>query len=153
MANVPTFFFSHTRQDREMRGNYIDKFFEDLEGKLAQLAAVDRARETVGTIDRKVLQGADWDKFLSEPLSRNKAFVLVMTPTYFTRENCGKEFYSFVLRSPTAGIDSNAALTGEANVVPIRWLPQQAYHTNTATDSVIPPILRLLNDRPADGGG
>jgi hypothetical protein len=155
MAGLPTFFFSHARQDRELsRNNYLDKFFDDLEARVASLAGIDLGRVRVGTIDRKViLQGANWDATLSKGLSGNKAFVSLFTPLYFTRESCGKELFVFLMRSQGLGIDSNGALTGVENVIPIRWEIKEAYYNNTETNSVIPAFLRLIHDRPADAGG
>ncbi len=45
MAEVPTFFFSHARQDRETPGNYLRRFFDDLEIKLAQWAGISLQEE------------------------------------------------------------------------------------------------------------
>src|SRR5882724_11324510 len=149
-TNVPTFFFSHARQDREMRGGYLERFFDDLDAQVAQYAAVDRIANRIGMIDRSVLQGADWDKFLSDPLSTDKTFIAIMSPIYFTRANCGKELFAFVVRSPNLGIDINGALTGVENVLPIRWLGEEVYSVNTNKDALIPPILRRINDTPAD---
>src|ERR1700730_1441063 len=152
MPQLPTFFFSHARQDREMPGRYLEKFFEHLEKKVAQYAGVDLDVKRLGTIDRRIPHGEDWDKKLSDGLTNNKAFILILTPLYQARENCGKEFAAFALRSPNLGIDSNGALTGVLNVLPVRWLPEEVYYANTKKDSLIPPILRRIEDTPADDG-
>lgn len=136
-----------------MRGNYLEQFFEDLIAKVAQYAGVDLQVQRIGTIDRQVLQGADWDRVLSQPLSNDRAFIAIMTPLYFKRENCGKELFGFVLRSKNLGIDSNGALTDVENVLPIRWMEEEAYYSNTNKESTIPKILRRINDTPADPGG
>jgi hypothetical protein len=151
MATKPTFFFSHARQDRELsRNNYLDKFYVDLEARVASLAGVDLKRGgPIGTIDREILQGADWDRVLSRALSDNKAFVSLFSPTYFGRENCGIEIYVFVLRSKDIGIDSNGALTGIENFIPIRWEIKEAYYDNTESNSRVPIFLSLLSDQPA----
>jgi hypothetical protein len=151
-SGVPTFFFSHARQDREARGRLVDKFFEDLEARLAQIAGVDSKTIRLGTIDRNILQGRDWDRALSQPLSICRSFVMLLTPLYVTRENCGKELYVFCLRSPNVGVDTNGSLVGVENIIPIRWLRKEAYYLNTEANSVIPLILRRINDTPADGG-
>lgn len=155
MAGVPTFFFSHARQDRELsRNNYLDKFFEDLEARVASLAGIDLSRVRIGTIDRKaIVQGASWDATLSQGLGSNKAFVSVFTPLYFTRPSCGKELFVFLMRSRGLGVDSNGALTGVENVLPIRWEIKEAYYNNTESDSIIPAFLSLIHDRPAHSGG
>ena len=150
---VPTFFFSHARQDREMSGKYLEKFFEDLVARVAQYSGVDLKVQQVGTIDREVLQGADWDRELSVPLGSDRAFVAIFTPVYFNRENCGKELYGFLMRSRNLGVDSDGALTDVENILPIRWLAEEVYYGNTQKDSLIPAILRRINDTPADPGG
>src|SRR5712691_10135349 len=152
MPEVPTFFFSHARQDRETPGNYLRRFFNDLEIKLAQWAGLSLEDQKLGTIDARVPHGADWGTDLIRGLSSDKVFVAILTPLYFNRPNCGKELAVFLMRSPTLGIDANGALTGAENIIPIRWLPENAYAANTIKGSLIPPILRLIEDTPADDG-
>ena len=152
MTKVPTFFFSHARQDRETPGKYLTCFFHDLEMRLAQWIGVSLKETRLGTIDLRISQGADWDEALSRGLANDKVFVAILTPLYFNRNNCGKELGVFLLRSPGLGIDGNGALTGVRNLVPIRWMPENAYTANTTTGSLIPPILRRIEDTPADEG-
>jgi hypothetical protein len=136
-----------------MPGKYLIRFFEDLEKKLAQWAGVHLGKEKLGKIDRRIQHGRDWDKDLSDALSKNRALVVAITPLYSRRENCGKELGIFLERSPNLGIDANGALTGVSNVMLIRWLPEAAYTVNGVKDSEIPSILRLIEDTPADDGG
>ncbi len=155
--NVPTFFFSHSRQDRETTGSettesHLERFFRNLKEKVANYSGVDHKTIRIGTIDLKVRQGADWDRDLSDPLSTDKVFVAILSPTYFNRENCGKELFAFVQRSPNIGIDINGALTDIENVLPIRWYYEEVYSVNTQKDALIPPILRRINYVPADDG-
>jgi len=149
---TPTFFFSHARQDRETPGKYLPRFFKDLEVKVAQFAAIDLKERRLGTIDTRIEQGENWDANLSLALENDNVFVAIFTPLYFNRQNCAKELGVFLLRSPNLGIDANGALTGVKNLVPIRWLPEYAYSLNTSRDSLIPGILRLIEDTPADNG-
>ncbi len=58
MANAPTFFFSHARQDRETPGKYLRRFFDDLEIKPAQWAGVSLDEKRLGTIDARVHRSA-----------------------------------------------------------------------------------------------
>src|SRR5262249_27967839 len=141
---IPTFFLSHARKDREMPGNYLRRFFNDLESTLIQWTSAGR-----GTIDARVPQTANWDAELSNGLSNDKVFVAILTPFYFDRENCGQDLGVFLLRRPDLGIDSNGSLTGVKNVLLIRWLRENAYTINI-NESVIPPILRLIEDSPAE---
>ena len=153
MTDVPTFFFSHARQDRETPGNYLRCFFDDLEIRLAQWAGFSLDDGRLGTIDARVRQGEDWDDDLSRGLGSNNVLVAILTPLYFNRPNCGKEVGVFLLRSPDLGVDGNGALTGARNLILIRWLPETAYSANTGKDSLIPQILRRIEDMPPDDGG
>lgn len=150
--DVPTFFFSHARQGRERRRGYLMEFFEDLKEEVAACAAVDLDSNEIGTIDTKVLQGENWDKELSGPVSTNKVFIAILSPIYFKRENCGKELFAFVQRSPSLGIDTNGALINVENVLPIRWYAERYYAINTRKNAKIPPILSLIEDTPGDEG-
>lgn len=135
-----------------MPGRYLRSFFEDLEKKLAQWAGVSLQDISLGTIDTRVPQGEDWDAFLSGRLCGDHALIAILTPLYFNRPNCGKELTVFLQRSPALGINSTGALTGLSNIILIRWLPENAYAANAVKDSLIPPILRLIEDTPADPG-
>jgi hypothetical protein len=149
----PTFFFSHARQDRETPGNYLRQFFQDLEKKVAQLAGIDLKSEgMLGAVDLRIGQGEDWDDKLAAALQTDKAFLAILTPLYFNRPNCGKELGAFLLRSPNLSIDSNGALTGVLNVIPIRWLPEYVYAGSAGPNSLIPAILRRIEDTPQDTG-
>lgn len=152
MANLPTFFFSHARQDRETPGKLLTHFFEDLEIKLAQWAGISLREVRLGTIDARIRQSDDWNADLCRGLSENRAFVAILTPLYFNRINCGKELAVFLMRSNDLNIDQDGALTGARNVIAIRWLPEEAYAANSKKDALIPPILRRVEDTPADDG-
>lgn len=152
MADSPTFFFSYARQDTEAPGGYLLTFFSDLEKRLATYAGIDLKEGPLGTLDRRIAFGADWDAELCTALAKNRAFVAILTPLYFNRANCGKELGVFVLRSRKLSIDANGALMGVENVVPIRWLSQEAYADSSQRDARIPSILRRIQDSPADPG-
>jgi hypothetical protein len=144
MAEVPTFFFSYARDDENEPQGYLSKFFKDLQFKVASRRALDLKKTKVGTIDVRVEQGQDWDADLSSALASNKVLVAVYTPTYFSRPNCGKEFGVFLRRHPTLGLDTNDAISGATNVLPIRWLPEDYYDA-----SVPPSFLEHISDRPS----
>lgn len=131
---------------------HLERFFEDLKAHVAQCSGADLDVEHIGTIDREVLQGADWDRELSGRLSNDKTFVAIMTPFYFKRENCGKELYGFLLRSRNMGIDADGALTDVENVLPIRWVTEEFYAANTQKDALIPAFLSRIQDTPGDPG-
>jgi hypothetical protein len=150
MASLPTFFFSHARRDQEAPGHYLLKFYTDLELHLAQLAGHNLDERDLGTIDRRIPHGADWDEKLSNDLAQARAFVAVETPFYYTRPNCGKELGAFLLRSPELGIDAEGKLTKVQNILRIRWLPENAYGQPTAPQARVPVILHRIEDVPAD---
>jgi hypothetical protein len=88
MIEKPTFFFSHARQDREMRGSYLRTFFEDLESRVAQWAGINiselrQRNERLGTIDERIVQSDDWDQTLSESLRDDQVFIAILTPVFF----------------------------------------------------------------------
>jgi hypothetical protein len=152
MAEPPAFFFSYARQDRETPGKYLLRFFGDLEAKVAQFLGVDQNEKPLGVIDSRVQQGDDWDADLCDGLQHANAFVAILTPVYFRRPNCGKELAAFLLRSPGLATDPSGSLMGARNLMLIRWLPDYAYAANTVRDSLIPLLLRRIEDAPADDG-
>jgi hypothetical protein len=148
----PTFFFSHARQDTEGLSNCLRTFFEDLEMRVAQWAGVNLRDQPLGTLDRRIPHGANWDASLSKALATNRAFVAVVTPLYPQRPNCGKELCVFLQRSPKLGLNAEGALLGVENVLVIRWMAERAYTAGGQRDAQIPKILRLIEDTPADPG-
>lgn len=148
--NVPTFFFSHSRQDSERWGNYLRRFFDDLQKEVAAATGVDLRSNRIGMIDLQIRQGDDWDRVLSGPLGTDKVFIAILSPPYFERDFCGKELFAFVQRSRRLGIDTNGALINVENVLPIRWYQANYYIANGKKDERIPPILRRLNYAPFD---
>ena len=81
---------------------------------------------------------------------RHELFIAILTPSYLNRPNCGKELGVFLSRSPGLNINVNGELTGVTNVLPIRWMPEDAYSVNGEKDAGIPVILRRVEDAPAD---
>jgi hypothetical protein len=146
-----TFFFSHARRDTEPPGQYLTRFFQDLEERVAAWAV--KIPPPYGVIDRRIPHGSDWDLHLSTALQHNNAFLAMLTPTYGTRVNCGKELGAFVLRSPSLGVDAAGQLTGVLNVLPIRWMRREAYAENNENDALIPRAMRRLEDVPAANPG
>jgi hypothetical protein len=152
MATLPTFFFSHARLDRELPGNFLSKFFRDLEQRLVVLGGV--AEPRLGIIDQRIEHGSDWDTELSKGLGSSVAFIAIYSPLYFKRENCGKELGVFLLRTPGLGIDSNGSLANVKNVLAIRWYLQDVYKINAGKDSIIPRLFGRMEDIPSvDPGG
>jgi hypothetical protein len=150
MAELPTFFFSHARLDRESPGAYMRRFFDKLEYDLKTWIGAGPGVK-LGTIDDRI-NDADWDDGLSRALGEARVFIAVFSPRYFNRPNCGKELSTFLLRIPGLNIDTNGSLAHIRNVVAIRWLPEEAYLINGSLP-VVPVFLRRLQDTPPEKPG
>ncbi|HEX7185161.1 MAG TPA: TIR-like protein FxsC [Thermoanaerobaculia bacterium] len=86
------FFLSYARADEHP---HLQQFFSDLR-ELVRLLMGPVAGEAVGFKDTSDIEpGQRWPARLEEALSTCRAFVPVLTPTYFTREACGKEWAFF----------------------------------------------------------
>ena len=91
-----TFFLSYARDDRRSGPPLgIAKFFEDLSGVLRP-----RLRNVVegdiGFLDTRGIEpGSAWPESLRQALGTAQAFVPVLSPRYFERQYCGKEWAAF----------------------------------------------------------
>lgn len=138
MTNIPTFFFSHARQDREEAPEkFLVKFFEDLEKYVAGLEGLVLP---TGVLDSRVKQGYDWNTELSAGLAKSRVFVAILTPLYFKRPNCGKELAVFLLRNPALKIAADGALADAASVLPILWYAQK--------DTLVPKLIDNISNVP-----
>jgi hypothetical protein len=147
----PTFFFSYARQDDW--GNYLRRFFYDLEERVASWSGHALGDAPLGTIDIRIPVGEDWSSMLARALSDGSAFVMAETPLYYRRKECGKELRAFLRRSTQLGIDDSGALTGARNVVRVRWLPEAAYSLPLERKTRIPAILSRIEHTPPQDGG
>jgi hypothetical protein len=148
----PTFFFSYARSDEEVPSLKLSQFFEDLQKTLVQRTAGLPPGIRLGTHDRRVAQGADWDDELSRGLKTNKALVAVATQPYFSSKNCGKEIAVFARRHPAARLDGDGALRHASNILHIRWLDDGGYALNRVKDAALHPLLRKVTWTPAEDG-
>lgn len=145
--SIPTFFFSYARQDDW--SNYLSRFYEDLEMRVAQWSGHSlKDNGALGTFDLRIPFGADWSTMLASALSSGAAFVMAETPTYYGREECGKELKAFLGRSAGLGIDPSGALTGVQNIFRIRWMPEAAYSIPPGNQTRIPAILGRIEYTP-----
>jgi hypothetical protein len=148
---VPNFFFSYSRQDANGSSRYMERFITDLEQALAAVVGADLKRGPLATFDRLIGPGEDWDKELSEALETNRALVAMLSPSYCTRANCGKELGVFVKRHPGRTVDEGGRLAGLTNILLLRWLGKRAYQVNGIDDAVIPKWLgRVSHDLRID---
>ncbi len=111
------FFFSYARQDWDER---LEKFYKRLAkevGKAKQLSEPE-----AGFFDQRSIEVGDvWDAKLREALRTTRVMIAICSPTYFTREYCGKEMQVCVERLP-AGAQSTA-------IIPVMWdRPEASRH-------------------------
>ncbi|MBL8744053.1 MAG: TIR domain-containing protein, partial [Myxococcales bacterium] len=120
------FFLSYARGDWD---DLLSKFFELLVREVRSLAAIDAAE--VAYRDQSNLDiGEHWKDELCAALSQTACLVCILTPTYFTRPYCGREFEFF--RRRIARFSPGAPL-----VLPVLWIPP-----NIAT----PPYPAVVTD-------
>ena len=124
---APLFFFSYARNDRDNakrhsidgkpQQNMLDHFFDDLSMKVASLTPM--TAEEVGFRDRNgITYGHDWDKTLKEKLCCAQTMVALVSPSYFTSTNCGREFHLFDSRH------QDIKETNKCNrILPLFWQP------------------------------
>jgi hypothetical protein len=127
MAEPHVFFWSYARADAQ-DGPELDRFYTDLcrevRGRLGR-AEADRC----GFRDDRGIELAapEWASVIGGALASARAFVALYSPTYFTREACGKEWTIFRERL--------LAYTGERGqslpplIFPVLWLPLKARFT------------------------
>jgi hypothetical protein len=150
---LPTFFFSYARRDTgKAPSSKLLQFFEDLQETLEQRTPKLPDGVSLGTLDLRVTHTSDWDDELSHALKTNKALVAVATPTYFDKENCGKEIAVFARRHSAARLDSDGALRHASNILHIRWYEDAAYESNRIKDAALHPLLRKVTWTPAENG-
>ncbi len=112
------FFFSYARQDRDDR---LDRFYQDLykNVRLAKQLAEDEA----AFFDQRSIEVGDvWTEKLRDGLRTARVLVSICSPTYLSRESCGKELQACLDRVP-AGAQSTA-------IFPIVWgMPAASAHS------------------------
>ena len=95
------FFLSYARDDQRSGppGN-VARFFEDLSRALTPRLKNVGGGE-VGFIDSRGIEpGSEWPDSLRTALGSARVFVPVLSPRYFEREYCGKEWAAFRTRVP-----------------------------------------------------
>jgi hypothetical protein len=111
------FFFSYARADLTP---FLQRFYEDLrEAVRSKVGETDA--DNVAFRDAKSIEpGRPWPKEITESLRVCKVFVFLHTPTYYTRDGCGKEFRVIIER--IAASDQNAKNPAQVSCVqPIYW--------------------------------
>jgi FxsC-like protein len=127
------FFVSYAREDAT---HYLDAFLEQLMDSVRIKSG--GARDDVAFVDRShILVGAEWPKALANALQECAVFVPILTPSYFSREVCGKEWGYFRLRQ------DQAPAPRPPLVIPVLWgeLPD----VRDTIRRIAPPDLVELN--------
>ena len=120
------YFFSYARADATP---FLERFYNDLiEAVRSKTGATNM--EMVDFMDTKSIEpGKPWPKVIGEALRSCKVFVYLHTPTYFTRDGCGKEF-EVIKRRYIVGHFAN--LRGASCIQPVYWdgpkYPQNVTH-------------------------
>jgi FxsC-like protein len=112
-----TFFFSYSHIDKSP---YLDKFYKELENAVKQ--RIPEAKGQIGFRDEQSLGYGDrWPEKLVSALSNACVFVALYSPTYFTREYCGKEWAFFQRRIRDQFKKETEPLP--PLIIPVLWLP------------------------------
>lgn len=122
------------------------EFYDGLARRVARAAYPPRAPDDVSTLDILTKFGDDWQTHLGNALAASNVLIAVISPPYFSRPDCGREFGGFILRSPNLGIDAQGQLTGVNNVFLIRWMESGFYNRPDQKDGRIPSFIRRIND-------
>src|SRR5208283_673136 len=156
MPTPPTFFFSYAQGDAAEPGNLVARFFYDLELRTARWAGADPRDQNkeLGTFDQRLKQGSDWKRKLADRLKTDQVFVLLLSPLYFRRPNCGRELAAFIQRFPKPYVDSDGCLRMQhaENILAIRWMEEKAYAEYGVPNEGVPALLRSVEWKPASGG-
>jgi FxsC-like protein len=115
------FFLSYARNDKN---GYLEKFHEELSEAVARWSA--RPAAQVGFFDRSGIElGADWPAALVEGLQSSRVLVSLYSPSYFTREYCGKEWSLFRMRQEELARARPGTPPPEA-ILPVLWMPRES---------------------------
>jgi FxsC-like protein len=99
---------------------WVHQFYRDLCTELVNLDSDWHRAGPPGFIDGDMDYGADWRRQLAAQLARCRVFIPLYSRSYFTRENCGREWSVFRDRQM-----AHMAQTGTPNeaILPVLWQP------------------------------
>jgi hypothetical protein len=140
---LPTFFLSYTHRDDST--DTVTAFFEDLHKRLKSTVMGAPADAELGTFDRTIPNGQDWNTKLSSKLKDNRALVSVVTLSFFQNENCGKEVAVFARRHPNATLDNDGQIRDTTNILHIRWDEPGHYALNGVANAQVHPRFGTIN--------
>jgi FxsC-like protein len=110
------FFFSYARADLSP---FLKRFYSDL--KEAVRSKSGEAPDRIAFRDAISIEpGKPWSDVITNALRVCKVFVYLHTPTYFTRDGCGKEFR--VIKNRVAVLSEHVTELGQASCIqPVYW--------------------------------
>jgi hypothetical protein len=127
----PIFFFSYARADRhgartshlnasdQGSGNAMDAFYAHLCDHVASLTA--RPAEEVGFFDQNSLDlGVPWPDRVIDALRSCRVMIAVFSPTYFSRQACGREFEVF--RRRHKALQEKLGRAPDYRILPVLWV-------------------------------
>jgi FxsC-like protein len=114
---APYFFLGY---DHTPEYSWVNKLYQDLCAEIMERTRISVAAP-VGFMDNNAIRlGADWREEVGTALATCRVFVPLYSPRYFTREECGKEWYAFAQRI----LDHRARESGNPSpIVPAIWTP------------------------------
>jgi FxsC-like protein len=111
------FFFSYARADLSP---FLKRFYEDLREAVRSKAGEPQADRVAFRDAVSIEPGRPWPEEIVDALHLCKVFVFLHTPTYYSRDGCGKEFR--IIKNRFAAFHGNAAALAAASCIqPIYW--------------------------------
>jgi FxsC-like protein len=112
------FFLSYARRDLD---HYVRKFYQDLAREVSIQSGSDV--DSIGFFDQREIEPGDtWPETLAEALRCTRSLVCLLSPTYFGRLYCGKEWTVFSERQEEF-IKSSSDDSRMPNLIfPILWV-------------------------------
>jgi hypothetical protein len=110
------YFFSYARADATP---FLEKFYLDLREAVRSKSG-DQHPDAVGFRDAQSIEpGTSWPDAIAEALTSYKVFVYLHSPTYFTRDGCGREFE--VIRRRLSAGNTPTRFGHTSSLQPLYW--------------------------------
>jgi FxsC-like protein len=119
-GEAPYFFlaYAHTSEQK-----WVGRLYRDLCTEIYERTTLPIHAQVGFMDDTAIPLGGDWRENVAQALARCRIFVPLYSRRYFTREECGKEWYAFARRI----LDHKARTLGNPTaIVPALWTPVDA---------------------------
>jgi hypothetical protein len=100
LAKSMLFFFSYARADFSP---FLKRFYEDLREAVRSKSGEPNGDRVAFRDSISIEPGRPWPEAITNALRECKVFVYLHSPTYFTRDGCGREFQVIKSRLAAAG--------------------------------------------------